>query len=86
MEQTTNPILLFDGDREIFDSLPIREQCGHFAIHIARSIELLLKIMNKNEEKVVVSRGKEVITEIELIEDIAIYMRLHNSLIGNKPE
>ena len=68
MEQTTNPILLFDGDRETFDSLSIREQCGHYSIQIARSIELLLQVMNGNEEATTVSEGNEAITEIELHE------------------
>ena len=80
-----NPIQVFEGTKDEFDALPVRQQFAWYSIHIARSIELLLKLMNEYEDDTVVSDGKEIITEIELHEHIVQYMKLSESLFGDKP-
>ena len=80
-----NPIQVFEGTKDEFDALPVRQQFGWYSIHIARSIELLLKNMNEYEYDTVVSDGKEAITEIELHEHIVQYMKLSESLFEDKP-
>ena len=80
-----NPIVVFEGTKDEFDMLPVRQQFAWYSIHIARSIELLLKLMNEYEDDTVVSKKKEVVTEIELYEHIVQYMKLSQSLFGKKP-
>lgn len=81
-----NPILVFDGTKEEFNNLSVRQQCSHYAIHIARSLELFLEVLNTHESDVVVSDANSVLTEIELHEQIAQYMKLSESFAGEKPE
>ena len=79
-----NPIQVFEGTKDEFDALPVRQQFAWYSIHIARSIELLLKVMNEYEDDTVVSEN-EIITEIELHEHIVQYMKLSESLFEDKP-
>ena len=55
-----NPIQVFEGTTDEFNALPNRKQFGWYSIHIARSIELLLKVMNEYEDDTVVSKEKEI--------------------------
>ena len=80
-----NPIQVFEGTEDEFNALPVRQQFGWYSIHIARSIELLLKLMNEYKDDTVVSEN-EIITEIEIHEQIVQYMKLSESLFGDKPE
>ena len=62
-----------------------REQAAEISLHIARQIEELLNQMNSNKEDFVVRLENTVVHEVTLHEDIAKYMRLYNSLMGEKP-
>ena len=86
-EKMFNPILVYDGSQDEFNNLSIRKQCGHYAIHFARSLELFLEVLNKYPDEVQVEKTEnQILTEIELHEQIAQYMRLSESFMGDKPE